>query len=368
MTKFDRESFNLLKMTDSGSESLPDLTFDLPADSKKKKKVRLKRKERKFRVEGSQLTELNSAWWNISTLTSSSCLIALVGAFGTIALIWISYFTSTLHYKIQMLETQLRLKIVDDDAKSVPETLVLIKIRLATLEANQTSVVEALDRVNRDINSIQARLDSVVRAGGDSQVRQSVAELGVKVGEIGKEAEVVMNRTGTNTEGIHMLNKELKNLKLNDIDLKTSVAIPKTSTTTLSDAVATRLDLFNSSFVLQGHRLDRINATLLGVEHNSTVMIDWVKQDVVTIQGKLSQLQDDNLNVSSKVDSLKDGSSVQLLSLKSQLDSIEAKIEAFEEKIVTSDNEDKSKKAASVSSVNPNPTLVAGLHKVKKKP
>jgi len=46
MTKFDRESFNLLKMTDSGSESVPDITFDLPNDNRQKKKVRLKRKER----------------------------------------------------------------------------------------------------------------------------------------------------------------------------------------------------------------------------------------------------------------------------------------------------------------------------------
>ena len=43
MPKFDREEFNLLKMTDSGSESVPDLKFDLPSDNRQKKKVRLKR-------------------------------------------------------------------------------------------------------------------------------------------------------------------------------------------------------------------------------------------------------------------------------------------------------------------------------------
>ena len=42
-TKFDRESFNLLKMTDSGSESVPDLTFEISHQSRNKKKVRLKR-------------------------------------------------------------------------------------------------------------------------------------------------------------------------------------------------------------------------------------------------------------------------------------------------------------------------------------
>lgn len=42
-TKFDRESFNLLKMTDSGSESVPDHTFEISHQSRNKKKVRLKR-------------------------------------------------------------------------------------------------------------------------------------------------------------------------------------------------------------------------------------------------------------------------------------------------------------------------------------
>ena len=42
-TKFDRESFNLLKMTDSGSESVPDHSFEISHQSRNKKKVRLKR-------------------------------------------------------------------------------------------------------------------------------------------------------------------------------------------------------------------------------------------------------------------------------------------------------------------------------------
>ena len=46
MTKFDRESFNLLKMTDSASDSLPDLAFDIPQNNRQKKKVRLKRYDR----------------------------------------------------------------------------------------------------------------------------------------------------------------------------------------------------------------------------------------------------------------------------------------------------------------------------------
>ena len=42
MSSFDRESFHLLQMSDSMSDSLPDLDLVVPSNSKKKK-VRLKR-------------------------------------------------------------------------------------------------------------------------------------------------------------------------------------------------------------------------------------------------------------------------------------------------------------------------------------
>ena len=46
-TKFDRDSFYLLNMADSGSESVLDHSFEISHQSRNKKKVRLKRTERK---------------------------------------------------------------------------------------------------------------------------------------------------------------------------------------------------------------------------------------------------------------------------------------------------------------------------------
>ena len=83
-TKFDRESFNLLKMTDSGSDSVPDHSFEISHQSRNKKKVRLKRwahyirmvfierKEYKFRRErkargsagvSGKMGKIHEAWW-----------------------------------------------------------------------------------------------------------------------------------------------------------------------------------------------------------------------------------------------------------------------------------------------------------------
>jgi hypothetical protein len=65
-----------------------------------------------------------------------------------------------------------------------------------------------------------------------------------------------------------------------------------------------QLASLNSSLELYGLRLDTINNTVLGIEYNSTARIELEHEDVVTLTGKVSQLQDDNLNVSTSLASL----------------------------------------------------------------
>ena len=43
MSSFERESFKLLQLSESGSESIPDLDLVVPVIKRQKKKVRLKR-------------------------------------------------------------------------------------------------------------------------------------------------------------------------------------------------------------------------------------------------------------------------------------------------------------------------------------
>merc|ERR1719204_2551336 len=87
--------------------------------SRNKKKVRLKRRERKSRRVITKMGTLNEAWWFSSSicprppvlLPSSSHLVAFAAALAVIAIVSIGFFTSNLHYKIQILEDQLRSKI-----------------------------------------------------------------------------------------------------------------------------------------------------------------------------------------------------------------------------------------------------------------
>jgi len=330
MSSFDRESFHLLQMSDSMSDSLPDLDLVVPSNSKKKK-VRLKRKERKSR-QNIPLRSLEESWWNCSLspqtgCANSSCLLVVVSTSFVIVLIVMGYLTSSLHTRLLMLEQQLRMKIVDDDSRSIPETLQSIQSKLQTLQSNQSEVLVNLSDLSKAVTNLQARLEmvniTVNKEGGEGQVKQSVADLGVKVSEIKQSLEVTTNTSNSNTVSINMIATELNSLKLNDIDLKNGGSAPHTAESSDVSNISSQLDNLNASLALQQQKLGKLNSTVLNVAQNSTVMIDWVKQDVVALQGKVSQLQDDNQNVSSRLASLSERCNSQFQTTVSNMSSLQ---------------------------------------------
>lgn len=340
MSSFDRESFHLLQMSDSLSDSLPDLDLVVPNNTKKKK-VRLKRKERKSR-QNLPLRSLDDSWWNCSLsphtgCANPSCLLVVVSASFVVVLIVMGYLTSSLHTRLLMLEQQLRMKIVDDDARSIPETLQLIQSKLQTLQSNQSEVLVNLSDLSKAVTNLQARLDmvniTVNKEGGEGQIKQSVADLGVKVSEIRQNLEVTTNSSNSNTVSINMIATELNSLKLNDIDLKNGAAAPHTTESSDVSNFSSQLAFLNASIGLQQQKLGKLNSTVLNVVQNSTVMIDWVKQDVVALQGKVSQLQDDNQNVSSRLASLSERCNSQFQTTLSNMSSLQSVVNKLESQL-----------------------------------
>lgn len=327
MSTYDREqTVNLLKMTDSGSESIVDLDLVIPAAAaKQKKKVRLKRKERKGRTSdrpsgsSSHFPLPQEDWWSCSVFpqTSSSpllgcsshstCLLGLAVGTVLVVVVILSYVTAALHSKVLVLENQLRTKIVDDDAKSIPETLQQIQSRLSSLATNQTAVVESLSGLKVGLTSLQAGLvrlnSSVVSGAGGLQVKQSLADLEVKVAEIRQGLELSTNSSDHNANSIVQLSAELNNLKLNEIDFKNG-ASSVAPTMESPQLQVSDIEVLRASLSQQTIRLDNITGTLASLSQNTTVMIDWVKQDVVSLKEQVAHLQDDNVNVSSRLTSL----------------------------------------------------------------
>ena len=107
---------------------------------------------------------------------------------------------------------------VDDDSRSIPETLHSIQSQLQSLQSNQTEVLVNLSELTKSVAKLQSRLDIVNitmnKEGGEGQLQQSVADLGVKVSEIKQILEVTTNNSNTNTVSIKMITTELNNLKV----------------------------------------------------------------------------------------------------------------------------------------------------------
>jgi len=345
-TKFDRETFDLLKMTDSGSDSVHDHTFELSQKSRNKKKVRLKRRERKSRRVITKMGTLNEAWWFSSSicprppvlLPSSSHLVAFAAAIAVIAIVSIGFFTSNLHYKIQILEDQLRSKIVDDDAKSVPESLEQIGTRLRALESNQTNISGHLARISSSITDIMSRLDNVdstLAQGGEKPVRlsQEVAEIREGVGEVTKQLEMVSNRSMGNSRSIEMINKELNTLKLNEIDLKNGKEVGSPQKSKHLDGFETKVDLLASRVDMQTAHVDSLNKSMSDFERNVSSQLDIEHKDIVSLAGKVASLQDDNLNVSSSLASLSTRCSSEIIALLTNVTELHKKMEGVQTKL-----------------------------------
>jgi len=348
MPNFDREeqTFNLLKMTDSGSESVPDLDLVIPVNTnKQKKKVRLKRKERKTVRQNGSTHHQTDSWWTCSIFpqssssplttcwssTSFTCLLAVILGVVVVMSVILAYITSNLHNKILVLETQLRSKIVEDDSKSIPETLQLLETRLSSLANNQTSLVVSLGHLKESLSNLQIGLEKVNRTvnteGDERQVKQSIADLGTRVSEIRQTVEMTVNSTSQNTDSLVKLSNELNSLKLDSIDLNNGA--PSTVSPVPSQPVdwSQDFDHLNSSISLLGSRIDNLNKTVISSDRNSSVMINWVKQDVLNLQGRVSQLQDDNVNVSSRLASLTDECQTQLVSNKKEISKLQINLE-----------------------------------------
>ena len=107
---------------------------------------------------------------------------------------------------------------MDDDSRSIPETLQLIQSKLQTLQSNQSEVLVSLSDLSKAVTKLQARLDmvntTVNKEGGEGQIKQSVADLGVKVSEIKQSLEVTSNTSNSNTVSINMIATELNSLKV----------------------------------------------------------------------------------------------------------------------------------------------------------
>jgi len=189
-----------------------------------------------------------------------------------------------------------------------------------------------VDRLSARLDQVNASI--VVERGEDpANLNQDVAELREGVGEVTKQLAVAVNSSASNSDSITRLSRELNTLKLNEIDMKNGRSTSLQTSGNLS-ILETRMNVLNSTLAVQDHRVDTINSTMLDMGHNLTSRMELDHSDVVALMGKVSQLQDDNLNVSSSLATLSSHCSTELHSLLANITSLQEMVVGVEGKQV----------------------------------
>lgn len=344
MSSFERESFKLLQLSESGSESIPDLDLVVPVIKRQKKKVRLKRKDR----DGARHSPHSgdSSWWlsscarlvlppNISCEPLTFCIISSFTSL-ILAVAALAYFTSTLHAKINYLNIQL--KNVDVGSKTIPETLQMIHTRIETLRSNQSSVLTALEEINKRVDKVTKDLETVNHSLVSNKQEdiasalRSVAELGTNVQDLTHRIDNAKNKSDGNEININKINKELTQIKLNHIDLQnggaTTHAPPPDPA--LMEKLSGRMEVVEGSIAVLNSREDILNKTITNIDTNSTTRIDWLKEDVKNLQTKVGQLEDDNNKVLSQVGSVDEQCKSSLATVSSNMSSLSSGLHSLE--------------------------------------
>lgn len=220
----DQESFHLLQISDSASDSLPDLDLVSPNTNFKKKKVRLKRRDRNQssgrpgvggaslggKASGSEDEGLCGLVLPTGATTNNNCYLIIISTSALIILLLLAYITSSLHTRVGSLEQQLRMKIADEDSKD--SKLELLDSRVELMLTNQSQVVETIRKLvmnSKDTEEHLLRLNSSLV----QEVQRGKAK-NTRLTEIRRDLELLTNISRNNEDSVKQMTDILTSLNI----------------------------------------------------------------------------------------------------------------------------------------------------------
>lgn len=295
----DRETFTLLNLSESGSESVPDLDLVQPTKKVNKRKVKYKRRDRGIARLPKPASDLSSeqhgcGCGSLPYACRVGGLLLLVTCLAS--LLYLSY---SLAGKLRVLE--MRVLSVDDASKTVPASILQIKSSLENMQSNETFFHNGLKEMDKRLNGLEDSINKLNNKPQPEDVQQSLAELGGKLTELKQVVDTVKNRTVGNTDNLNKIAKELQAIKLNEVEMRASER-QGLDTSQLAGLNMSLLET-NKLVVEEKGKVDKIEARLGSLSTNSTARMDWFTKDINQLKGKLSQMEDDNRNTSSHLQS-----------------------------------------------------------------
>lgn len=318
----DRETFTLLNLSESGSESVPDLDLVQPAKKINKRKVKYKRRDRGITRLPKPASDLTSeqhgcGCGSLPYACRVGGLLLLVTCLAS--LLYLSY---SLAGKLRVLE--MRVLSVDDASKSVPASILQIKSSLENMQSNETFFHNGLKEMDKRLNGLEDSINKLNNKPQPEDVQQSLAELGGKLTELKQVVDTVKNKTVGNTDSLNKMAKELQNIKLNELEMRAS----EHQGQELSQVAGLNTSLVETNKLLAQEikKVSKIEESLGLLSTNSTAKMDWFTKDINQLKGKLSQMEDDNRNTSSHFQSHEAEMSEALRQIKLNVSHLDANI------------------------------------------
>jgi len=224
----DPESFHLLQISDSASDSLPDLDLVTHSNNFKKKKVRLKRRDRnqssshgrgggsgslpgvKTGGSGSEDEGLCGLVVPGGASRNNNCYLIIISSSAIILLLVLAYITSSLHTRIVSLEQQLRMKIADDDSND--SKLQLLDSQVQSVLSNQSQVVEKLRKVGLTVEASKRAM--VALNSSLLQDRHQADSETLQLTEVRRDLELLTNISRNNEDSVKQITDILTSLNV----------------------------------------------------------------------------------------------------------------------------------------------------------
>jgi len=212
----EHESFHLLQISDSLSDSLPDLDLVTVNPQQKKKKVRLKRRERNTARQhtntiSSKVSDDDHSWQGILGLgpglcwLNMNCVMVVVSVSCVMVVLVMSYITTTLHTRVVDLEHQLRIKISDDESKAIPEKIQFLENKIDILVRNQSGILENSDKVQKILSFLQNKVEDVQKGSSSNAVQ---------INRIKEDIDLLTKISSTNEKSIKEITDILATLNI----------------------------------------------------------------------------------------------------------------------------------------------------------
>lgn len=295
----DRESFTLLNLTESGSDSVPDLDLVQPTRKPNKRKVKHRRRARS--VKPSHNSQIASEFSPLKVCQCGSLLspnrvggaVLILGCLGSLF-----YLTFTLTGRIRYLEN--KLNSVDDASKSFPGSLLRINNCIEELQSNETELHTRLDSLDKRLHDLEAVVSGLSSKPKEKDVQQNLAEFGGKLSEVKQTVDLLRNKSKLNRSNMEKLTQELNELKLSSLN---STHVQSVDTDVVAD-LRSVLAKHNERISQSEEGLAKINRATTQLAKSSEAGKDLFNTRFTSLQGQISHLEDDNKNISSQLLSL----------------------------------------------------------------